>query len=95
MKATVPGAAGLNDPVTGIVWLLRRMRQCDQRIEAGQVVLFGTCIASLECPPGSRIDADFGPVGSVAVVLPEGSAGWSRISRPENPQSVPPAVQVG
>lgn len=65
--ATGLGAAVLNDPVTGIVWLARRMKQYGQRIEAGQVVLSGSFIGPVECPPGTRIDADFGPFGAVSV----------------------------
>jgi 2-oxo-hept-3-ene-1,7-dioate hydratase len=65
--ATGLGAAVLDDPVMGLVWLARRMGQYGQRIEAGQVVLSGSFIAPIECPPGTEIAADFGPFGSVSV----------------------------
>ncbi len=65
--ATGLGAAVLDDPVTGLVWLARRMGQYGQRIEPGQVVLSGSFIGPVECPPGTRISADFGAFGSVAV----------------------------
>lgn len=65
--ATGLGAAVLDDPVMGIVWLARRMSQYGQRIEAGQVILSGSFIAPIECPPGTNIDADFGPFGRVAI----------------------------
>lgn len=65
--ATGLGAAVLDDPVMGIVWLARRMGQYGQRIEAGQVILSGSFIAPLECPPGTVIDADFGTFGSVSI----------------------------
>ncbi|WP_460274383.1 2-oxo-hept-4-ene-1,7-dioate hydratase [Celeribacter sp. ULVN23_4] len=61
------GAAVLNDPVMGIVWLSERMGQYGQRIEAGQVVLAGSFIAPIECPSGTRIEADYGPFGTVSV----------------------------
>lgn len=61
------GAAVLNDPVMGIVWLSERMGQYGQRIEAGQVVLAGSFIAPIECPSGTKIEADYGPFGSVSV----------------------------
>lgn len=67
--ATGLGAAVLDDPVTGMVWLARRMAQYGQRIEAGQVVLSGSFIGPVECPPGTRIHADFGPFGSVSVTF--------------------------
>ncbi|WP_281841055.1 2-oxo-hept-4-ene-1,7-dioate hydratase [Sinisalibacter aestuarii] len=65
--ATGLGAAVLDDPVTGLVWLARRMGHYGQRIEAGQVVLSGSFIGPVECPPGTEIRADFGPFGSVAI----------------------------
>lgn len=65
--ATGLGAAVLDDPLTGIVWLARRMNQYGQRIEAGQVVLAGSFIGPVECPPGTRIVADFGAFGAVSV----------------------------
>lgn len=67
VEATGLGAAVLDDPVTGMVWLARRMAQYGQRIEAGQVVLSGSFIAPLECPPGTEIEADYGPFGSVSL----------------------------
>jgi 2-oxo-hept-3-ene-1,7-dioate hydratase len=51
----------------GLVWLARRMHQYGQRIEAGQIILSGSFIAPLECPPGTEIDADFGPFGAVRI----------------------------
>ena len=67
--ATGLGAAVLNDPVMGIVWLARRMHQYGARIEAGQVILSGSFIAPIECPPGTRIDADFGAFGGVSIAF--------------------------
>lgn len=63
------GAAVLDDPVMGIVWLARRMGQYGQRIEAGQVILSGSFIAPIECPPGTVIDADFGDFGQVSITF--------------------------
>ncbi len=67
VEETGLGAGILNDPVTGIVWLAARMAEYGQRIEAGQVVLAGSFIRPVECPPGSRIEADFGSFGQVSV----------------------------
>jgi 2-oxo-hept-3-ene-1,7-dioate hydratase len=67
VEATGLGAAVLNDPVTGIVWLARRMGQYGQRIEAGQVILSGSFIAPIECPARTAIAADFGPFGHVCI----------------------------
>ena len=69
VEETGLGAGVLNDPVAGVVWLARRMARYGQRIEAGQVILSGSFIRPVECPPGSRIEADFGPFGTVAVAF--------------------------
>ncbi|WP_110673919.1 2-oxo-hepta-3-ene-1,7-dioic acid hydratase [Salinicola sp. RZ23] len=67
--ATGLGAGVLDDPVTGLVWLARRMATYGQRIEAGQVILSGSFIGPIECPSGSRIDADYGAFGSVSLTF--------------------------
>ncbi|MFC2967205.1 2-oxo-hept-4-ene-1,7-dioate hydratase [Acidimangrovimonas pyrenivorans] len=67
VAATGLGAAVLDDPAMGLVWLARRMGQYGQRIEAGQVVLSGSFIGPIECPPGTEIAADFGAFGGVSV----------------------------
>ena len=67
VEETGLGAGVLNDPVESVVWLARRMAQYGQRIEAGQVVLSGSFIRPLECPPGTEIRADFGAFGTVGI----------------------------
>ena len=66
VEETGLGAGVLNDPVTGIVWLAKRMAIYGQKIEAGQIILSGSFIRPVECPSGSRIHADFGPFGTVS-----------------------------
>lgn len=65
VEETGLGAGVLNDPIESVVWLARRMAQYGQSIEPGQVILSGSFIRPIECPPDTRIDADFGPFGSV------------------------------
>ncbi|MCB1355764.1 MAG: 2-oxo-hepta-3-ene-1,7-dioic acid hydratase [Maritimibacter sp.] len=67
VEETGLGAGVLNDPVESVVWLARRMAQYGQSIEAGQVILSGSFIRPVECPPGAQIHADFGPFGSVEI----------------------------
>lgn len=67
VEETGLGAGVLNDPVESVVWLARRMAQYGQRIEAGQVILSGSFIRPVECPPGTGIAADFGPFGTVVL----------------------------
>ncbi|MEM7318324.1 MAG: 2-oxo-hept-4-ene-1,7-dioate hydratase [Pseudomonadota bacterium] len=67
VEETGLGAGVLNDPVDSVVWLARRMAQYGQSIEPGQIILSGSFIRPVECPSGTRIEADFGDFGSVAV----------------------------
>lgn len=67
VEETGLGAGVLNDPVTSVLWLARRMAKYGQVIEAGDIVLSGSFIRPIECPSGSEIQADFGAFGSVAI----------------------------
>ncbi len=67
VEETGLGAGVLDDPVTGIVWLVHRLAQYGQGISAGEVVLSGSFIRPIEAPPGSWFEADFGGFGSVSV----------------------------
>ncbi|MEM9060836.1 MAG: 2-oxo-hept-4-ene-1,7-dioate hydratase [Pseudomonadota bacterium] len=67
VEETGLGAGVLNDPPMGIIWLAERLATQGQSIKAGEVVLSGSFIRPLEAPPGSRIDADFGPFGRVSI----------------------------
>ncbi|MEL6451114.1 MAG: fumarylacetoacetate hydrolase family protein [Pseudomonadota bacterium] len=67
VEETGLGAGVLNDPVESVVWLARRMALYGATIRAGQVILSGSFIRPIECPPGTRIDADFGSFGRVTL----------------------------
>ncbi|TDK46811.1 2-oxo-hept-4-ene-1,7-dioate hydratase [Antarcticimicrobium luteum] len=67
VEETGLGAGVLNDPVTSVLWLARRMAIYGQQIEAGDIVLSGSFIRPIEAPSGARIAADFGPFGSVHI----------------------------
>lgn len=67
VEATGLGAGVLDDPAMGLVWLARRMADYGQELQAGQIVLSGSFIAPIECPPGTQIRADFGAFGAVAL----------------------------
>ncbi|WP_170464431.1 2-oxo-hept-4-ene-1,7-dioate hydratase [Ruegeria arenilitoris] len=67
IEETGLGAGVLNDPIESVVWLARRMAQYGQSIEPGQIILSGSFIRPIECPPGTAIHADFGPFGSVDI----------------------------
>ena len=67
IEETGLGAGVLNDPAESVVWLARRMAQYGQRIEPGHIILSGSFIRPIECPPGTRIHADYGPFGAVRI----------------------------
>lgn len=67
VEETGLGAGVLDDPVESVVWLARRMARYGQNIEAGQVVLSGSFVRPVECPPGTRVRADFADFGNVEI----------------------------
>jgi 2-oxo-hept-3-ene-1,7-dioate hydratase len=67
VEETGLGAGVLDDPVTGIVWLVHRLARYGLGLKAGDIVLSGSFIRPIEAPPGSVFDADFGPFGNVSV----------------------------
>ena len=67
VEETGLGAGVLDDPVLGIVWLVRRLAGYGMGIAAGEVVLSGAFIRPVEAPAGSRFEADFGGFGRVEI----------------------------
>lgn len=65
VEETGLGAGVLDDPVTGIVWLVQRLARYGGGLRAGDIVLSGSFIRPIEAPPGSVFQADFGPFGKV------------------------------
>jgi len=69
VEETGLGAGVLGDPAMGLVWLVRRLARYGQGLKAGEVVLSGSFIRPVECPPGSRIAADFAAFGRVEIAF--------------------------
>lgn len=69
VEETGLGAGVLNDPATGIVWLVQRLAELGQGLSKGQVVLSGSFIRPIECPAGSVISADYGAFGTVSITF--------------------------
>lgn len=69
VEETGLGAGVLDDPVTGILWLVHRLARFGQGLRAGDIVLSGSFIRPLEAPPGSRFEADFGAFGRVDIAF--------------------------
>ena len=61
-------AAGvLGHPAEGIVWLARRYAEQGLTIEAGHLILAGSFTRPVAVQAGSRIDVDYGALGTFAV----------------------------
>jgi 2-oxo-hept-3-ene-1,7-dioate hydratase len=67
VEETGLGAGVLNDPVTGILWLVNRLAEYRMGIAAGEVLLSGSFIRPIEAPPGSQFHADFSGFGQVSL----------------------------
>ena len=67
VEETGLGAGVLNDPVTGILWLIHRLADYGLGIQSGEVLLSGSFIRPIEAPAGSHFHADFGDFGAVDI----------------------------
>jgi 2-oxo-hept-3-ene-1,7-dioate hydratase len=67
VEETGLGAGVLDHPARGIAWLAERLHNYGMEIAAGDIVLSGSFIRPVECRPGDRIAADFGPFGTVTI----------------------------
>lgn len=67
VEETGLGAGVLDDPATGIVWLVQRLARYGQGLAPGEVVLSGSFIRPVEAPPGSLFNADFAGFGRVSI----------------------------
>lgn len=65
VEETGLGAGVLDDPVTGILWLVHRLATYGDGLAAGDIVLSGSFIRPVEAPGGSVFEADFGSFGRV------------------------------
>ena len=65
VEETGLGAGVLNDPATGIIWLLDRLALFGKGLKAGEIVLSGSFIRPVEAPADSVFAADFGSFGRV------------------------------
>ncbi|MCP2321239.1 2-keto-4-pentenoate hydratase [Nocardia amikacinitolerans] len=59
------GAACLGDPLNALAWLARTARDYGEPLRAGQIILSGALGPMAPTPPGTRIRAEIGPLGSV------------------------------
>jgi 2-keto-4-pentenoate hydratase len=59
------GAAVLGDPRVALTWLVNELSGLAEVARPGQVVITGTCMASLEIQEGDLVRADFGMLGTI------------------------------
>ena len=61
------GAAVLNHPANGVVWLANKLALHDEGLAAGEIVLGGSFTRPVACAAGDTFHADYGPLGSISV----------------------------
>lgn len=60
-------AAGvLNHPANGVAWLANKIAPYDEQLNAGDVVLAGSFTRPTTAVKGDTLQADYGPLGSIA-----------------------------
>jgi 2-keto-4-pentenoate hydratase len=65
--ATGSTGAVLGNPVTAVAWLANKVHSFGVRLEAGHVVLPGSCTRAFDVAPGDNMRADFDTLGGVSI----------------------------
>lgn len=65
--ATGSSGAVLGNPVTAVAWLANKVHAFGVRLEAGHVVLPGSCTRAYDVAPGDNLRADFDTLGGVSI----------------------------
>jgi len=60
-------AAVLGDPTRAVAWLARTVARFGVRLEAGHVILPGSCTRAIDACPGDSYRAEFSELGSVSI----------------------------
>jgi 2-keto-4-pentenoate hydratase len=66
--------AVLGNPVTAVAWLARKVADFGVRLEAGHVILPGSCTRAIDARPGDDFVAEFDGLGSVTLSFTGGSS---------------------
>ncbi|GDY29791.1 2-keto-4-pentenoate hydratase [Gandjariella thermophila] len=64
--------AVLGNPVTAVAWLARKVAGFGVRLEAGNVVLPGSCTRAIDVRPGDAFRAEFAGLGAVSLTFDRG-----------------------
>ena len=62
-------SAVLGNPVTAVAWLARKVASFGVRLEAGHVILPGSCTRAVDVRPGDDFRADFAGLGPVSLAF--------------------------
>jgi len=65
--STASGAAVLGHPAASVAWLVRKLSERGQGLEAGHVVLSGSMTEAVPVAPGDVITARFDRLGTVEI----------------------------
>tara|TARA_A100001011_G_scaffold87678_2_gene92093 strand:+ start:1668 stop:2474 length:807 start_codon:yes stop_codon:yes gene_type:complete len=65
IEETGLGGGVLGDPIKGIIWLVNRLNDYNQKIRPGELVLSGSFIRPIEARKGDNFYADYGDFGKV------------------------------
>jgi 2-keto-4-pentenoate hydratase len=65
--------AVLGNPVTSVAWLARKVASFGVRLQAGHVIMPGSCTRAIDARAGDEFRADFGPLGPVTLRFTGGS----------------------
>ena len=65
--ATGSSGAVLGNPVTAVAWLANKVHAFGVKLEAGHVVLPGSCTRAYDVAPGDNLRADFDTLGGVSI----------------------------
>jgi len=66
--ATGRGANALGDPRIALAWLANELVRHGRRLEAGDLVITGTCVVPVPVAEGQQVVVDFGVLGTVSVI---------------------------
>jgi 2-keto-4-pentenoate hydratase len=61
------GANVLGDPRVALAWLANELSELGITVEAGQVVITGTCVSPIAVVPGDAVEANLGEFGALSV----------------------------
>lgn len=69
LKGQGTGARALGDPVNVLIWLANQQSRVGRGLDAGAIVTTGTCTGLDPVRVGDRAMADFGQLGTVAIMF--------------------------